>query len=100
VNASHAPGIAQPLAPLIQRGMSRLMVGRLYCCMNVELMMGIAALVSNIVQTQNLRCPCTEIFILTIGRAPNRGGVPWANCIFALCSFLLGFTFFACFLVC
>jgi hypothetical protein len=73
------------------------MVGRLCWFMNMELIMGIAAPVSNIVRAQNLRCPGTEMYILTIGRAPDRGGVPWANCIFASCSFLLGFDFFTCF---
>jgi hypothetical protein len=39
-------------------------------------------------------------FVVSIIRAPDHGGVPWASCIFASYSFLLGFDFFTCFWVC
>jgi hypothetical protein len=68
--------------------------------MNIALMMGIATPVLNIIQTLNVHCPGTEMYILIIGLAPNHGGVPWANCILTLYSFLLGFIFFTYFLVC
>jgi hypothetical protein len=67
--------------------------------MNVELIMGTAALVSNIVRAQKAFCPGTEMYIMAMGHAPDHGGALSTNCIFASCSFLLGFDFFPCFWV-
>jgi hypothetical protein len=65
--------------------------------MNLELMMGIAAPVSNIIRAQNIFCPGTERYIWTIGRAPARGRLFSASCNFISDSFLLGFDFLDCF---
>jgi hypothetical protein len=43
--------------------------------MNVELKMGTAAPVSNIVRARKAFCPGTKMYMMTIGRAPDRGGV-------------------------
>jgi hypothetical protein len=75
VNASPAPGIAQPSRPLILRGVSPLMVGSLYCSMNVELIMGTGAPVSNIFRVWKAFCLGTEMYIMTIGRTPDCCGV-------------------------
>jgi hypothetical protein len=72
-------------------------IGRLYSAINLELMIGIAVPVSNIVQMQNVFCPDTERYIWTIGWAPARGGLFCASCNFVSDSFLLGFDFFDCF---
>jgi hypothetical protein len=60
-------------------------------------MMGIAALVSNIVRAQKVYCPGTERYIWTIGWVPARGGLFSTSCNFVSDSFLLGFDFFDCF---
>jgi hypothetical protein len=77
--------------------MSRVIIGRLCSAINLELMIGIAAPISNIVRTQNFFCPGTERYIWTIGQAPARGGLFFASCNFVSDSFLLGFGFFDCF---
>jgi hypothetical protein len=68
-------------------------IGRLCSTINLELMIGIAAPVSNIVRAQHFFCPGTERYIWTIGRAPARGGLFLASCNFVSDSFLLGFDF-------
>jgi hypothetical protein len=72
-------------------------IGRLCSVINLEVMIGIAAPVSNIIQTQNFFCPGTERYIWTIGRVPARGGLFFASCNFVSDSFLLGFDVFGCF---
>jgi hypothetical protein len=97
VKASPAPDNGQPSAPLILRGISRVIIGRLHSVINLELIIGIAAPVSNIVRTQNIFCPGTERYIWTIGRVPVRGRLFFARCNFVSDSFLLRFDFFDCF---
>jgi hypothetical protein len=74
-------------------------MGRLCSVINLELIIGIAAPVSNIIRTQNTFCPGTERYIWMIGQAPARGGLFFASCNFVSDSFLLGFDFFGFFLV-
>jgi hypothetical protein len=72
-------------------------MGRLHSVINLELIIGIAAAVSNIVRTQNTFCPGTERYIWTIGWAPARGRLFFTSCNFVSDSFLLGFDFLDCF---
>jgi hypothetical protein len=65
--------------------------------MNLELMIGIAAPVSNIAWAQNFFYPGTERYIWTIGQVLARGGLFFTSCNFILDSFLLGFDFLDCF---
>jgi hypothetical protein len=97
VKASPAPDNGHLSAPLIFRGTSWVIIGRLYSNINLELIIGIAAPVSNIIQTQNGFCPSTERYIWTIGWVPARGRLFFASCSFILDSFLLGFDFLDCF---
>jgi hypothetical protein len=98
MKASPALDNRQPSAPLIVRGMLQVIIARLYSARHLELMIGIAAPVSNIVWAQNFFCPGTERFIWTIGWVPAYGGLFFASCNFISDSFLLGFDFFDCFL--
>jgi hypothetical protein len=75
VSTSLAPDITQPSVPLILRGVSWLMLGRLYCSMNMELILRTTILVSDIIQVENIHCAGTEIYIMTIYYAPDCGGV-------------------------
>jgi hypothetical protein len=93
VKASPAPDSGQLSAPLILSGLSQVIIGRLCSAINLELMMGIAAPVSNIIRVQNLFCPGTERYIWTISQAPAQGGLFFTSCNFVLDSFLLGFDF-------
>jgi hypothetical protein len=97
VKASPAPDNGQPSAPLILKGLSRVIIGRLCSATNLELMIGIAVPVLNIVRVQNFFYPGTERYIWTIGQAPARGGLFFASCNFVSDSFLLVFDFFDCF---
>jgi hypothetical protein len=54
IKASPAPDNGQPSAPLILKGTSQVIMGRLHSVMNLELIIGIAAPVSNIVRMQNI----------------------------------------------
>jgi hypothetical protein len=67
--------------------------------MNLELIIGIAALVLHIIYMQNILCPGTERYIWMIGQALARGGLFFTSCNFISDSFLLGFDFLTCFLV-
>jgi hypothetical protein len=75
------------------------MTGSLCYSMNMELILGTAAPVSNIVQVQKVFCPGTEMCIMTIAHAPDHGAVFWTNCIFTSYAFLLGFDLFTCFCI-
>jgi hypothetical protein len=97
VKASPAPDNGPPSAPLILRGTSRVIMGRLHSVINLELIIGIAVPVSNIIRTQNTFCPGTRRYIWTISPVPARGGLFFASCNFVLDSFLLGFHFLDCF---
>jgi hypothetical protein len=69
-------------------------IGRLYSIINLELMIGIATLVSNIVQKQNISYPGSERYIWMISQVLAQGGLFFASCNFVSDSFLLGFDFF------
>jgi hypothetical protein len=97
VKAYPTPNNGQPSAPLILRDMSQVIIGRLCSAINLELMIGIAMPVSNIIQMQNVCCPGTERYIWTIGWAPARRGLFFTSCNVISDSFLLGFDFFDCF---
>jgi hypothetical protein len=60
-------------------------------------MIGIAAPVSNIIQTQNLLYPGTESNIWMISQVLAQGRLFFASCNFISDSILLGFDFFDCF---
>jgi hypothetical protein len=77
--------------------MLQVIIGRLYSTINLELMIGIAAPVLNIIWIPNLFCLGTERYIWTIGQALAQGGLFFASCNFVSDSFLLGFDFFDCF---
>jgi hypothetical protein len=72
-------------------------IGRLYSTINLELRIGIAVPVSNIIQILNVFCPGTERYIWRIGQASAQGRLFFASCNFISDSFLLGFDFFDCF---
>jgi hypothetical protein len=56
-------------------------------------MIGIAALVSNIVQMQNIFCPGTKRYSWMIGWVRARGGLFFTSCNLISDSFLLDFDF-------
>jgi hypothetical protein len=77
--------------------MLQVIIGRLYSLINVELMIGIAVPVSNIVQMQNVFCPSTKRYIWMISRVLAQGMLFFTSCKFVSDSFLLGVDFFDCF---
>jgi hypothetical protein len=72
-------------------------MSRLYPVINLELIIGIAIPVLNIIWIQNIFCPGTERYIWMISQVPAQGGLFFASCSFISDSFLLGFDFLDCF---
>jgi hypothetical protein len=94
VKASPTLDSGQLSAPLILSGLLQVIIGRLCSAINLELMIGIAVPVLNIIRVQNFFCSGTERYIWMIGRVLAWGRLFFASCNFISDSFSFGFDFF------